>query len=595
MKEKHITRPASTHEVPQSVETERRALSFVIQEPQRAGERLALLPDELFADLRALGVKHCMERAVAAGRPVTDCFELLPKDDNRQAFALFLTDLADLNLGKVQFDHTLAALQNLAAKRTGHGADFDRLATLDPLAYELARRQEAKRIGVRPAVLDAEVAKRRAPAGTPTPSGSTLDPWPDEVDGAELLDDIAGTYRRFCHLPPHAAEVLAAWVLMTYVYEAFDFAALVTVWSPEPECGKGRVLDVTEALARNPFRTANTSAAVLYHVVNRGGVTVLIDEVDSMSEQQREAMGNVLKSGFQSNGKASRMAEKNGEQVVVEFSTYSPKMTASISLDVLDKASRSRAIGIPMSRKPRGVTLDKFRRYDGTDIRRRCIRWAADSMDALKAHPAVPMDECASDRQEDVWEVLVIVAKVAGGPWEARVRAAAAAMSGKTTAAAAEAAGHQVLTAIRDYFRVTRATRVSSADLVSYLNDNIEVTIKGKVRPLSPTSLSGLLRPYGISSKDIRSGTDVLKGYQREVFADAFEVYLSAPPENEPPGRDTATTTANIGANALFEAATTETCSGSENAVSTNNDGPRSVVAAEQPTSTPVCDEELGF
>jgi hypothetical protein len=48
-----------------------------------------------------------------------------------------------------------------------------------------------------------------------------------------------------------------------------------------------------------------------------------------------------------------------------------------------------------------------------------------------------------------------------------------------------------------------------------------------KGRPLSPAGLAKLLAPFGIIPENIRtpSGT-VLKGYQRERFADAFERYL---------------------------------------------------------------------
>ena len=216
-------------------------------------------------------------------------------------------------------------------------------------------------------------------------------------------------------LPASAADVLAVWVLQTWCYELFDFAAIVAVWSPEHECGKGRVLDVTEKIVRRPFRTSNTSAAVLYHVITKGNLTVLVDELDSISDEQRDAVCNILKGGFQSNGTAHRMTERNGEQVEIEFSTFCPKMIATITLDKLDKATRSRTIGIRMQRKPRSQKVAKFRRVDGTSLQRKCMRWAQDNAEAIKAVPPMDLDECAADRQEDVWEPLVAIGRVAGG------------------------------------------------------------------------------------------------------------------------------------------------------------------------------------
>ena len=234
-----------------------------------------------------------------------------------------------------------------------------------------------------------------------------VEPWDKPVDGDELLSEMAAFNERFCWLPACASDVLAVWDLQTWCYELFDFAAIVAVWSPEAECGKGRVLDVTEKLVRRPFRTSNTSAAVLYHVTTKGNLTVLVDELDSVTDDQRAAICNILKGGFQSNGTAHRMTERNGEQVEVEFSTYCPKMIATITLDKLDKATRSRTIPIRMQRKPRDMKLAKFRRVDSTVLQRKCLRWAQDNAEAIKAVPPMDVDECATDRQEDVWEPLI--------------------------------------------------------------------------------------------------------------------------------------------------------------------------------------------
>jgi len=343
---------------------------------------------------------------------------------------------------------------------------FERLAKLSPADYDRCRDEEAKRLKIRVGTLDDEVLCRRQKE---KPEGITDDPWPDAVDGAELLEHIAGTYKRFCVLPSHAADVLAVWILLTYCYLKFEFAAVIAVWSPEPECGKGRVLDVSEQIAYKAFRTANTSAPVLYHSVSNGDITVLIDELDSHNIEQREAIGNILKSGFQFNGKAHRMAERNGEQVVVEFSTYCPKMLATITLDTLDKATRTRSIGIRMQRKKREDKISKFRRYDGTEIRRKCMKWVADNLAALEAVGPLDLNECATDRQEDVWEPLVAIARVAGGDWEKRIRGAASHLSGRVNTAATEAIGHQLLSAMRDYF-IANGNKAHTKTLIERLN-----------------------------------------------------------------------------------------------------------------------------
>lgn len=460
---------------------------------------------------------------------------------------------------------------------------FARLAKMSNADYDRNRKSEATRLGIRVETLDKEVHALRRDAANED-KVSSAEPWDSPVDGAELLDQIAATFERFCVLPPHASEVLAAWVLQTYCYQMFDFAGVIAVWSPEPSCGKGRVLDVTEALAMNPFRSANTSAAVLYHQVSKGDLTVLIDELDSQSEEQVGAISNILKSGFQSNGTAHRMAEVNGQQEVVEFSTYSPKMTALIGMDCLDKATRSRAISVRMTRKPRESRIEKFRRFDGTDIRRKCLRWVKDNTEAIQAVGAMTLDECATDRQEDVWEPLVTIARVAGGGWESIIRDAASHLSGSVNEAASETVAHQLLEAIKFYFDTHHVSKVGTKQLIAALTESGDFSDCNRGRGLTPAFLAKQLRPYGISPRSVRDGDDSFKGYYLEHFEDAFSSYL---PDSGIPKRHTVTTPINIDQNAVFENVTQSSCDVSENTISTNAGAGCDVVTAQKQETAP--------
>jgi putative DNA primase/helicase len=464
---------------------------------------------------------------------------------------------------------------------------YERLAKLSLADYDRCREQEADRLGIRVGILDIEVGRHRAKAepNQNTQSGavrrSRVEPWEDPVNGGDLLDSIVKTYRRFCKLPPYAAEALAVWVLQTYCYRGFEFVAVIVIWSPEHECGKGRVLDVTEKLAHNPFRTSNTSAAVLYHSVGEGDITVLIDEIDSQNEAQREAIGNVLKSGFQSNGKAHRMADRNGEQVCVEFSTFSPKMLATIGLDCLDKATRSRSIPIRMHRKQRNEKLEKFRRYDGTEIQRKCLRWVQDNRSTLKCVVPIQLNECATDRQEDVWEPLVHIARAAGGEWEKRIREAASCLSGKANSQAMPTLGHQILGNIRDYFAEKGGSKADTKSLLEYLNKAEEFSGINAGRGLTPYLLSKALGQYGISSKNVKMPDGrVLKGYDLDDFKEIFEVYLA---EDAAPSRYPATTPQNTGDSSLLKSATEGVRSASEITEISNQNGAGSGVADQKP------------
>ena len=47
------------------------------------------------------------------------------------------------------------------------------------------------------------------------------EPWPEPVNGAVLLDAIAGTFTRCLALPAHASTAIALWVLHAYAFKAW--------------------------------------------------------------------------------------------------------------------------------------------------------------------------------------------------------------------------------------------------------------------------------------------------------------------------------------------------------------------------------------
>src|SRR5690606_31858953 len=58
----------------------------------------------------------------------------------------------------------------------------------------------------------------------------TLDdpePWPDPVDGAALLDEIAATFRRFVALPDGADTALALWTIHAHAHDAAEVSPIL--------------------------------------------------------------------------------------------------------------------------------------------------------------------------------------------------------------------------------------------------------------------------------------------------------------------------------------------------------------------------------
>jgi putative DNA primase/helicase len=132
-------------------------------------------------------------------------------------------------------------------------SEISRLAKLPLLEYELKRKQEAKRLRLGVTALDTQVRRLRE-ENEPNPGqGSKLSlrepvPWPEPVDPAVLLHDIAAAIRRHVVLSDHEADIVALWIVHCYVFDTFQCTPRLAITSPEKRCGKTTLLDVIGCL-----------------------------------------------------------------------------------------------------------------------------------------------------------------------------------------------------------------------------------------------------------------------------------------------------------------------------------------------------------
>jgi hypothetical protein len=149
-----------------------------------------------------------------------------------------------------------AALQKLAesalasenAPPAQEAADDDateiaRLASLPPIAYDRERREAARRLDVRPSTLDRLVQGARGEEETAAGQGRALRlvdpvPWPEPVDGAALLADLAAATKKYVVLADVQARVIALWIVASHALGAFSVFPRIFVTAPEKGCGK---------------------------------------------------------------------------------------------------------------------------------------------------------------------------------------------------------------------------------------------------------------------------------------------------------------------------------------------------------------------
>ena len=123
-----------------------------------------------------------------------------------------------------------------------------------------------------------------------------IEPWPEPVDGAALLDDLVATFLQYLSLPEGAAVLLALWVMFTHAFEAVEVSPRLVFTSPEPECGKTTALSLLGRLVWRPALASNISPAVIYRIIERYRPTLLLDEADTYLEA-RDDLAGILNSG----------------------------------------------------------------------------------------------------------------------------------------------------------------------------------------------------------------------------------------------------------------------------------------------------------
>jgi Protein of unknown function (DUF3631) len=434
-------------------------------------------------------------------------------------------------------DQTDAAATNDPSK-TDDAAELDRLARLPPLEYGRARKEAAKRLGAPASLLDTVVKAKRLALGLDKNSdlqGRKLEyeepePWPEPVDGAALLDELAATARRFVVLPKGGAEKVALWVVHTYAVAATDFRPRLGIYSPERECGKTTLLDLLSQLVYRPTISANISPAAFFRIIAEYNPTMLIDEVDSFAAEDSD-LRNVLNQGHHVTGFVIRTVGDDHEPRV--FPCAAPVAYAHIGdlprgYDTLV----SRSIRIKLDRRLRGETIEALaeprRRNEFKDLRRRIKRFANDHLEQLmQAAPQVPK---AMNREADNWLPLLAIADLSGGEWPERARSLVEPSMSEGGGSIRE----QLLADIRGVFR---GEQIQSADLVKAL-----VALEGRPwaemgtrqKPLTPNRLARMLKPLGIAPGQIGPEKARSRGYRLDDFQEAFDRYLKPLPEDKP-------------------------------------------------------------
>lgn len=424
---------------------------------------------------------------------------------------------------------------------------FARLAALSPAEYDRVRKNEAAALRIQLTTLDSEVEKLREKTGGDLQGCAVnlpdVEPWPDTVNGAEVLSAVSSRVSQYIALPPGAADILALWGAHTHCFDCFDVTPRLNFTSPEKGCGKTVARDVIALLVPRSIATENVTCAVLFRLIEKHRPVILADEYDAWLRDNEDLRG-LLNSGHRRGGQVYR-CEGDGNEVRA-FGVFSPVVLCGIG--ALPGTLHDRSIVIRLTRAKPGEVAARFdsRKTEiEKELCRKLARWTTDNRQQIKdCDPRLP--DSAYNRLADNWRPLFAVAEVAGGDWPRRAAEAFAKLTSSDDLEA-HGIGTRLLADIQTVFADSRSDKMFSNKLAAKLREmeGHPWAEYGKQRnPITANQLAKALKRFGVTPLPIRIGGETGKGYRKPDFSDVFERYL---PDARLSKRHNVTTWVNTG------------------------------------------------
>jgi hypothetical protein len=445
------------------------------------------------------------------------------------------------------------------------------LALLSKIDYECKRLEAAEALGFRVSVLDDLVARIRPKETTEDDLQGReivipdLEPWPEPVNGAEVLNHVVERIELYLVLPPGAALVMALWCLATYLYDCFDVFPRLNVSSPTKRCGKSLTKDVLSLLCQRACKTEDSTPAALFRIIPKSRPTVFWDEFDSMGERVDE-LRPLLNAGYRTGGEVWRCVGEHYEPRA--FDVFCP--VCVIGIGTVYETLLDRSITVRMQRATK-AEIKKKKRFNFRDLEteknlaRQLARFAADSRAAVLAHGDPTLPEEIYSREADNLRPLATLAEIVGEGWSLRFITAYAKLHGdESIKGESDGLRVELLRDIREILLEQEDTNIFSQDLTDSLcrlpDRPWHELNRGK--DISSTWLAKQLKTFRIISKSVRIGEDTKKGYAVADFTDVFERYLDTDPEFDVFKRHSVTQPINIDESEELETSHANECDG---------------------------------
>ena len=364
------------------------------------------------------------------------------------------------------------------------------------------------------------------------------EPWPEPVNGAELLTEIAHFITRYVSIPAELADTATLWVPVTWLHDSLEISPFLNLTSATKRCGKSLLLEALGEFVYRPLPVGGrVTSASLFRLIESHAPTLLLDEVDTYFRDDDELRGVV--NGSQRRSSAYVLRCVGDEHEPRQFVTWCPKAIAGIG--GLPDTVLDRSIVVRLERRPPNVSLASWRDRDKAtvaDMRRKLARWIVDNKANIVAGLSlVKFPDGLHDRARDAWESLLAIGNAVGGEWAGPGGRARRACERVVASTAGEDTGtrEMLLADLRIIFEAEGWPAALGSKLIIDKLTAMEGRPWGewsRGKSLSAHGLSKMLRPFEIRPRKVRisGGNSTFQGYPLADLRPVWGRYLPNTP-----------------------------------------------------------------
>jgi putative DNA primase/helicase len=359
-----------------------------------------------------------------------------------------------------------------------------------------------------------------------------VEPWPEPVDTATLLNDVTAQLQRYVVIHDDAAmTAIVLWIAFAWLHDAIAVhSPLLVITGAGENIAKTLLCGVVQRLTPNAVAAAELTGPNLYRIVDQMHPTLITDDAHRLLERKPELAHIINVSWTRNNARIPRQERVNGQWVTHWFDVFCPKIIAGINV-TMPKDSESRTIRVTMWPKLSHETVEKFRYEDNEEfqtLRRKFMRWATDNAARLKdARPKMPKG--FDNRLKDNWELLLATAELAGSKWAVAARRAAKKLASEHRDPNENMSMLAAFHALFKQHGKDNDWMLSSAQVQEWLaadRDSQWADYHNRGRAITQREISILLDPYGIHPDVIHPKGKSARGYKVEWFETAWRHYL---------------------------------------------------------------------